>query len=79
VCVVEWKNPDWTKRFNMQGTNDASCYVAVGDALDFVEAVGLQKMHTYRRELLEWALAQAQQRWKNTVCVGHTICFASLS
>jgi len=66
ITSHHWKSPDWTKRFHMQGTNDASAYIATGDALTFVETIGWNRMDAYRRELLGWVIAQAQQRWKDT-------------
>jgi len=63
VVSHEVRNKNFQQRFNMQGTDDYTAYVASEAALSFCLAVGVERMHSYRTELLEWAVAFLLRRW----------------
>jgi len=65
----------WYEEFIWSGTRDPSCYLAIPDAIDFMQSVGLQTFRQHARDLADYArhrlvdrfempiLATPAQRW----------------
>eukprot|EP00823_Brevimastigomonas_motovehiculus_P003449 TRINITY_DN2101_c0_g1_i1.p1 TRINITY_DN2101_c0_g1~~TRINITY_DN2101_c0_g1_i1.p1 ORF type:complete len:489 (+),score=106.98 TRINITY_DN2101_c0_g1_i1:52-1518(+) len=63
VTSHEWKSVDIRKRFWMQGTRDESGLCAIVDAIDFYEALGIDRCVEYRGKLMQYVMRLAEKRW----------------
>ena len=55
VVSHEWRGT-FEKQFWMQGTRDESPFLAAAAALQFFQALGVERCRAYSRALVQWAV-----------------------
>ncbi len=55
VVSHEWRGT-FEKQFWMQGTRDESPFLAAAAALQFFQALGVERCRAYSRSLVQWAV-----------------------
>jgi len=65
VTSHEWKSSDFRKRFWMQGTREETMFAAAGAGLKFLQAIGIERSHQYRKYLIKYALSLFTQKWNS--------------
>ena len=63
VVTSHFWREEYTKRFFLQGTKDDTAYICTVHSMDWMNAIGMQRIQGYIRELANWAETYVSQQF----------------